>query len=170
VTTVVVGKIGRAHGIRGEVAVEVRTDDVHGRFGAGSRLATEPARHGPLTVRAARWQHRRLLVCFDGVGDRDAAAALRGALLVADAATGTAATDPEQFWDHQLVGMAAATSDGRPLGTVAEVRHPPGGDLLVVRRDGPGELLVPFVAAIVPVVDVDAGRLVVDPPPGLLET
>ncbi len=76
--------------------------------------------------------------------------------------------DPDAFYDHQLVGLAARLTDGTPLGEVAAVRHE-GGDLLVVRRPEGGELLIPFVAAIVPTVDVAGGVVVVDPPEGLLD-
>jgi 16S rRNA processing protein RimM len=169
VTTVVVGRIGRAHGVRGEVAVDVRTDDVAARFAAGSQLATEPAGRGPLVVEAARWHRGTLLVRFRQAGDRDFAEGLRGAVLVADAATSAMPADPDEFWDHQLVGLSAVAVDGSLLGTVTEVAHSPGGDLLAVRRENGAELLVPFVAAIVPSVDLAAGRLTVDPPPGLLD-
>lgn len=165
----VVGRIGRAHGVRGEVAVDVRTDDPDRRFAAGSVLDTDPAEGGPLTVAGARAHSGRLLVSFVGVNDRTGAEALRGLLLVADSVTSPAVAEPDEYWDHQLVGLVALTVAGEPLGPVEEVLHPPGGDLLVVRRADAGELLVPFVREIVPEVDLDGGRLVVDPPPGLLD-
>ncbi len=165
----VVGRVGRAHGVRGDVAVDVRTDDPERRFAAGSVLDTEPAARGPLTVADARVHSGRLLVTFAGVTDRGGAQALRGLLLVADSETSPAPEDPDDYWDHQLLGLAAVTVVGEPLGIVEEVLHPPGGDLLVVRREDAAELLVPFVAAIVPEVDLAGGRLLVDPPPGLLD-
>ena len=165
----VVGRIGRAHGIRGEVSVDVRTDDPDRRFVAGSVLDTDPPGAGPLTVTAARPHAGRLLVAFAGVADRSGAEALRGTLLVVDSATTPELSDPEEFWDHQLVGLAALDPTGRPLGVVEDVLHPPSADLLAIRRDDGTELLVPFVAAIVVEVDLSGGRLVVDPPPGLLE-
>lgn len=166
----VVGRIGKAHGIRGEVSVEVRTDDPERRFFAGSALETDRAGLGALTVAAARPHSGRLLVAFAGVADRSAAEALRGVLLVADSAS-CGATGEEEWWDHDLVGLAAVTVAGEHLGEVVEVLHPPGPDLLVVHRGGEEgrELLVPFVATVVPEVDVAAGRLVVDPPEGLLD-
>ena len=164
----VVGRIGHAHGIRGEVSVEVRTDDPDRRYATGSVLDTDPRERGPLTVESVRHHHGRLLVRFAGVPDRNAAEALRGTLLVVDAAT-AGETDEDEWWDHDLVGLAAVTTDGTPVGTVTEVVHVPGAPLLAV-VDGAGrEVLVPFVSAIVPEVDVAAGRLVVDPPPGLLD-
>ena len=165
----VIGRVGRAHGIGGEVAVDVRTDSPELRFSAGARLETDPAERGPLTVRRTRWHSGRLLVCFEGLTDRNAAEALRGTLLVADSSTSPASDDPDEFWDHQLNGLSAVTTGGVVLGEVAEVAHPPGADVLVIRTPTGRELLVPFVRAIVPEVDVAAGRLVVDPPDGLLE-
>ena len=164
----VVGRVARAHGITGEVAVDVRTDSPDLRFAPGVQVETDPPDRGPLTVRRTRWHSGRLLVVFDGVGDRSAAEALRGTLLVADSSTSPDG-DPDDFWDHELVGLAAVTVDGAALGTVEEVLHPPGPDLLVIRGSDGAEVLVPFVHAIVPEVDLAAGRLVVDPPVGLLE-
>ncbi len=164
----VVGRIGHAHGVKGEVSVEVRTDDPDRRFVAGSVLNTDPAERGPLTVVTTRPHHGRLLVAFDDVGDRNAAEALRGTLLVVDSAT-AGETDDGEWWDHDLVGLAAMTTEGRVLGTVADVVHVPGAPLLSIVSEDAREVLVPFVAEFVPEVDVAHGRLVVAPPPGLLE-
>jgi 16S rRNA processing protein RimM len=164
----VVGRIARAHGIGGEVAVEVRTDSPELRFAPGVVLETEPPDNGPLTVERARWHSGRMLVSFAEVADRTSAEALRNTLLVADSAT-SPAVDEDEFWDHQLVDLSVETTDGSPLGTVSDVVHSPGAALLVVRRPEGGELLVPFVRSIVPTVDLDARRVVVDPPDGLLE-
>ncbi|HET7530644.1 MAG TPA: ribosome maturation factor RimM [Mycobacteriales bacterium] len=164
----VVGRIAKAHGIGGEVAVDVRTDSPEKRFAAGTRLDTDPPERGPLTVVRTRWHAGRLLVVFDGLADRTAAEALRGTLLVADSSTSPPA-GADEYWDHDLHDLAVVTVDGTSLGVVAEVLHPPGGDLLAVRRDDGSELLVPFVREIVPTVDLAARRVVVDPPEGLLE-
>jgi 16S rRNA processing protein RimM len=164
----VVGRIGRAHGIGGEVSVDVRTDSPELRFAVGASVDTDPPERGPLTVTRARWHSGRLLVAFEQVGDRTAAEALRGTLLVADSST-SPETDTDEYWDHQLAGLRAVTLSGETLGEVEEVLHPPGGALLAVRRPDGGELLVPFVKALVPTVDVDGGRVVVDPPEGLLD-
>jgi 16S rRNA processing protein RimM len=167
----VVGRVVRPHGIRGELAVEVRTDMPELRFAAGSVLGTEPADRGPLTVSAARWHAGRLLVTFRGYADRTRAEALRGTLLVMDSAAAGAA-GPDEFHDYQLVGLEVLTVAGERLGVVTDVLHH-GQDLLVIAPAGArsrhGEILVPFVAAIVPEVDVAAGRLVIDPPPGLID-
>jgi 16S rRNA processing protein RimM len=165
----VVGRIGRPHGIRGEVTVDVRTDDPGARFAPGSVLATDPADRGPLTVRRVHWHSGRLLVAFAGVDDRTAAEGLRGIMLVVDSTDLPPTGDPDEFYDHQLVGLAVVTVGGDDLGSVADVIHTAGQDLLVVQRAAGGESLVPFVAEIVPEVDVRGGRVVVDPPPGLIE-
>lgn len=164
-----VGRILRPHGVHGEVSVEVRTDDPEHRFGPGAVLATEPAERGPLVVERARPHRDRMLVHFAGVADRDGALALRGVMLLAESTTSAASADSDQFWDHELVGLAAEQVDGTPIGTVREVVHLPGGDQLLIEADGGRLLQVPFATAIVPVVDVSAGRLVVDPPEGLFE-
>jgi 16S rRNA processing protein RimM len=170
----VVGRVGRPHGLRGEVTVQVHTDDPDLRFAAGSVLATEPAAQGPLTISASRWHSGRLLVTFAGYADRSRAEELRGIQLVIDSAEVGPAADPEEFHDYELIGLGVQTVAGEPVGVVTDVLHQ-GQDLLVIRpRDDPpaaeqGEVLVPFVAAIVPEVDVAAGRLIIDPPPGLLD-
>lgn len=166
---VVIGRIGRAHGVRGEVAVEVRTDEPDARFAVGSSLQTDPPSAGPLTVVATRPHSGRLLVRFEQVPDRTAAEGLRGVLLTVQVADSDVPADPEEYFDHQLVGLAVSAHDGGVVGEVVDVVHNPAHDLLVVRR-GPGdEVLVPFVAELVPEVDVVAGRLVVADRPGLLD-
>jgi 16S rRNA processing protein RimM len=163
-----VGRIGRAHGVRGEVLVALRTDDPADRFAVGSRLGTDPAERGPLQVRTVRAQSGGLVVSFDGIDDRTAAEDLRGTLLVVDSADLPPIGDPEEFRDAELIGLVAHRSSGEPIGAVVDVLHPGASDLLVLQV-GDGEVLVPFVRAFVPTVDVAAGRLVVDPPEGLLE-
>ena len=165
----VVGRIAKAHGIGGEVSVDVRTDDPDHRFAVGATLETDPAERGPLVVDSARWHSGRLLVRFAGVADRTAAEALRGTMLVVDSATSPPPDDDDEFWDHDLIGLDAALVDGAVLGEVTDVLHPPGPDLLVIARPDGGELLVPFVASIVPTVDLAARRVVIDPPEGLLD-
>ncbi|GAC1443591.1 MAG: ribosome maturation factor RimM [Mycobacteriales bacterium] len=164
-----VGRIGKPQGIRGEVTVEVRTDVPEIRFAVGSVLMTDPAERGPLTVGSARDQNGRLVVAFEGVADRNGAELLRNTMLQVDAADIPASTDPDEFHDTELVGLVAELVDGSPLGEVADVLHLPHGDVLVVRRDDDSEVLVPFVKAIVPNVDLASRRLVVDPPEGLLD-
>ncbi|HEY8455510.1 MAG TPA: ribosome maturation factor RimM [Actinopolymorphaceae bacterium] len=163
---VVVGRIGRPHGVRGEVVVDVRTDEPDKRFAPGAVLSTEA---GPLEVESARWHGSRMLVRFRGYADRTAVEELRGALLRADVPEDERPPDPDEFYDHQLVGLRARTVDGRDVGEVTEVVHLPMQELLVVRADAGREIFVPFVRSIVPDVDLDAGVIVLDPPEGLLE-
>ena len=161
---VVVGRVGRAHGIRGEVAVELRTDEPELRFAPGATLHTDER---VLTVESARSHQGRLLVRFAEIDDRNAAEALRGAELTAYIDPEQSPEDPEEFYDHQLVGLAVETVAGDPVGTVTAVEHGTGQDLLVLDTAA-GEVLFPFVAALVPEVDLAARRLVVDDRPGLL--
>ena len=177
---VIVGRIGRPHGIRGEVVIGVRTDEPDLRFAVG---ATVDARNSPdedrpddssagqpLRVASARWHSGQLLVAFAGITDRTAAAELTGSWLSVDSSQLPETGDPDEFRDHELIGLSVRTCAGDPVGVVTDVLHY-GQDLLVVRRaDGPGdEYLVPFVKAIVPEVDTSAGVVVIDPPPGLLD-
>ncbi|MFC4535877.1 ribosome maturation factor RimM [Sphaerisporangium dianthi] len=163
----VVGRIGRPHGIRGEVTVEVRTDDPDARFAPGSTLATDPPGAGPLLVESMRWHKNILLLGFDGVGGREGAEALRGTMLVIDSAEIPPSDDPDEFHDHQLIGLSVVTTGGEAVGEIVDVLHH-GQDLLVIRRGG-DEVFVPFVKALVPEVDLAAKRVVVDAPPGLLD-
>ena len=171
-TEVVVGRIGRAHGIRGEVSVELRTDEPERRFAVGSVLRT-PVKGRALTVAAVRPHGGRLLVTFAEAGDRTAAEALRGTTLVVDVDGSERPDDPDEFYDHQLIGLRVRTTDGQVVGTVVELRHLPAQDLLEVRRDDDDDtdpVLVPFVRELVPEIDLDAGWLVVAALPGLLDT
>jgi 16S rRNA processing protein RimM len=165
----VVGRIAKAHGIGGEVSVDVRTDDPEHRFADGSQLDTDPGERGPLTVVQSRWHAGRLLVRFAGVEDRNGAEALRATMLVVDSTTSAAIDDDDEFWDHDLIDLVAVLPDGSRLGQVTDVLHPPGTDLLVVSRDGADDALIPFVAEFVPAVDLAARQVVVSPPEGLLE-
>ncbi len=166
----VVGRIGKPQGIKGEVTVQVRTDDPDTRFAVGAVLLTDPAERGPLVVEGVRWQNGRLMIAFAGVVDRNDAEQLRETLLQVDARTLPPPEGEDEFHDHVLRGMAAVLVGGDPLGEVVDVLHLPHGDVLVVRRaDNGAEVLVPFVKAMVPVVDVAARRLEVAPPEGLLD-
>jgi 16S rRNA processing protein RimM len=176
---VIVGRIGRPHGIRGEVVIGVRTDEPDLRFAVGAVLdagRTDTAQTGwQLTVASARWHSGQLLVGFGGITDRTAASELTGSWLSVDTSQLPATGDPDEFRDHELIGLSVRTAAGDQVGVVSDVLHY-GQDLLVVRPPaggGPdtkdGEYLVPFVKAIVPKVDVSAGVIVIDPPPGLLD-
>ena len=176
-TEVVIGRVGKPHGVRGEVSVELRTDEPDRRFADGAVLGTRLPRggvpHGAdrparLTVAGTRWHQSRLLVTFDGVAGRTAAEALRGLTLVVDVDLGEQPDDPAEFYDHQLVGLAVVTTDGDAVGELSEVIHGAGQDLIAVRTPDGREVLVPFVEALVPVVDVAAGRVEVADRPGLI--
>ncbi|WP_433511464.1 ribosome maturation factor RimM [Nonomuraea sp. CA-143628] len=163
----VVGRIGRPHGVRGDVTVEVRTDDPELRFAVGAAVATDPADRGPLVIESRRWHKGALLITFAGVTQRDTAEELRGTMLVIDSDEVLPSDDPDEFHDHQLIGLTVVTVAGEAVGEVTDVLHH-GQDLLVVRRSGQDDALIPFVRALVPEVDIEGGRLVVDPPEGLL--
>lgn len=165
----VIGKVGRAHGVQGDVGVEVRTDDPDLRFAAGTTIATDPPERGPLTVVSSRWHSGRLLVRFAGLHDRTAAEALRGAVLVVDIDDRERAGDPDEYYDHHLIGLRAITPDAAEIGTVADVLHLPAQDVLAITRADGVEVLVPFVAELVPLVDLDAGTVTIEPRPGLLD-
>ena len=147
----------------------MRTDEPDRRLYDGAVLLTEPAAAGPLHVATARWHSGRLLLSFEGVADRSAAELLRGVLLQAEVAEDERPEDPEEFYDRQLVGLRVVTTTGEFVGEIAEVIHLPAQDLLAVRREGRPEALVPLVADIVPHVDLAAGQVIVDPPPGLFD-
>lgn len=167
----VVGRITRPHGVRGELTVDVRTDDPELRLAPGAVLGTDPAAAGPLTVAGSRWHSGRLLVTFAGVGDRTAAESLRGTLLLVNSDDLEDLPDPDSYRDHQLVGLTVVGPGGAEVGSITNVLHH-GQDLLVVAGSGPragAEILIPFVAAIVTEVDLEAGRVRVDPPAGLLD-
>ena len=185
----VVGQIGKPHGIRGEVAVTVRTDEPEERFVAGSVFATEVPRDrrvnaGPaaavpaavpyqvppaLVIESVRWHQGRGIVQFEGVHDRNVAEALRGVLLKVESSTLTPPSDPDEFHDHQLIGLRVVSVGGADLGAVARIEHAPASDLIVLDKSGGGTALIPFVTAMVPTVDVAGGRIVVDLPDGLLD-
>ncbi|QCQ90619.1 ribosome maturation factor RimM [Rhodococcus sp. SGAir0479] len=175
----VVGRVAKSHGIRGELVVEVRTDEPEERFAVGSELRGRKPRESKLhtfVVEAAREHSGRLLLRLQGVADRTAADALRGTLFLIDSAELGPSDDPDEFYDHELEGltvrMAAGRPDtGAPVGTVIEVLHSAAGELLSIRPEGQtsGELLVPFVTAIVPTVSVADGVIEIDPPEGLLD-
>lgn len=167
----VVGRVVKPHGVRGELVVEVRTDAPDERFTVGAVFAVRP-RTGPvrdITVSSVRPHLDRLLIFFEGVLGRDAAEGLRGALLTVARDDLPAIADPEEFYDHQLEGLRAELADGVVIGEVSEVLHGPGGEVLVVNRSDGTEVLIPFVTAIVPEVDLPGGRLIVTPPEGLLD-
>lgn len=167
----VVGRVAKAHGVTGELVVEVRTDDPEQRFARGAILRAKTSDHGEhnYVVTAVRPHGNRLLLRLEGVADRDAADALRGSVFVVDSEDLPPIDESDTYYDHQLEGLRVRTTDGRDIGTVAEVLHTAGGELLAVDRADAGELLVPFVTAIVTSVSLGTGIVEIDPPEGLLE-
>jgi 16S rRNA processing protein RimM len=170
---VVVGRLGRPHGIRGEVTIEVRTDEPERRFADGAVLRAEPPRGSgsplrELTVASSKWHRTTLLARFEEIPDRNAAEAARGILLFVTIDPAEAPGDPEEFYAHQLVGLAAYDEEGAHLGEVTALVRGGAQDLLTVRTPDGREALVPFVKALVPEVDLDGGRVVVADRPGLV--
>jgi 16S rRNA processing protein RimM len=169
---VVVGRIGKPHGLRGEVTVEVRTDEPDLRFAHGATLRSEPPRgsaspHESLTVVRTRWHQGRLLATFEELVDRTAAEGARGIVLHATVDADARPADPDEFYDHQLVGLVAQDLDGRELGEVTGLVHG-AQDLLKIRTPDHRDTLVPFVKELVPEVDLAARRVVVADRPGLV--
>ncbi|WP_153394856.1 ribosome maturation factor RimM [Ornithinicoccus halotolerans] len=161
-----VARIGRAHGLRGEVTVQVHTDSPDERFVPGAELATDPAEVGPLLVRGVRVHQGRYLLAFEGVTDRTGAEALRGTRLLAEELD---EDEDEGWYEEELLGLAVVDTTGTVLGEVSGLHTRQVQDLLEVRLVGGGTVLVPFVEELVPEVDEEQGRVVVDPPAGLLE-
>jgi 16S rRNA processing protein RimM len=168
----VVGRVVKAHGITGELVVEVRTDDPDTRFAPGTRLRARPSRGGPQcehVIESAREHSGRLLVRLEGVADRNAAEALRGNVFLVDTEELPPIDDPDEFYDHQLEGLRVVTIDGRLVGNVNEVLHTAAGELLSVTSETGAEVLVPFVSAIITEVSLQDQTIEIDPPEGLLE-
>ncbi|MCP2280289.1 ribosome maturation factor RimM [Nocardia amikacinitolerans] len=169
----VVGRVAKSHGVRGELVVEVRTDEPEERFAVGTTLRGRLPRSSEVrdfTVESAREHSGRLLVFLAGIADRTAADALRGTLFVVDSEDLPPSDDPDEFYDHELEGLTVQLTDGTAVGTVTEVLHSAAGELLSVRAADDGrEILIPFVTAIVPTVSLADGLVVIDPPEGLLD-
>jgi 16S rRNA processing protein RimM len=165
----VVARIGRAHGIKGEVTVEVRTDEPELRLAPGAVLATDPASAGPLTIETGRVHSGRLLLRFEGVRDRTAAEALRNTVLIADVDPDELPEGEDEYYDHQLIDLDVVTEDGTEVGRITEVSHLPSQDLFVVERPDGTEVMIPFVEEIVTVIDLAEQKAVIDPPPGLID-
>ncbi|MGC0407384.1 16S rRNA processing protein RimM [Streptomyces sp. SAI-163] len=116
----IIGRIGRAHGVGGDVTVEIRTDEPERRFMPGTVLLTDPPSAGPLTIENSRMSNATLLLRFQGVQNRDAAQALRDTLLLVEVDIDKLSEDPDEFYDHQLVGLKVVTEDGIEVGRITE--------------------------------------------------
>ena len=170
-----VGRLVKAHGLKGALKIELYTDDPDGRFAPGSTFTLQVPEsspwHGkPLTVREFRWMNSHPVAFFEGVEDRSGAEELVRAILWIDEDAESAPVEDDAWYDHQLVGLDVVR-DGDVVGRVIRVDHLPSQDLLAVRPTGAAddEILVPFVKAIVPEVDISTGRVIVTPPAGLFE-
>jgi len=156
-----VGRIGRAHGILGEATIEVRTDLAEERFAIGAKLETD--RHGDLTVKSGRVHNGILLLGFEGIDDRNSVEKLRDVLLYSQVDIDEPGFEEDDYHVLQLVGCQAYLVDGDLLGEVTDVLNLPGQDVLSIKTDS-GEVLIPFVHQLVPIVDVKAKRMTVVPP------
>jgi len=163
----VVGRVGRAHGLRGEVTIEVRTDSPEIRFADGSVLVTDPASVGPLTVVHAKNHSGRLLITFVGFDDRNKAESLRNTLLLADIDPDEVGEEDE-YYDFQLIGLPVHLQAGTVIGAVTDVIHLPAQDLLAFSYQE-REVLIPFIHQFVPGVDIKGKKIVISPPPGLID-
>lgn len=162
---VAVGRIGKPHGIRGEVTIIPMTDEPDQRFTPGSEFVREGSH--PLEVASCRWHSGTLLIKFVGCNDRNAAELLRGSILEVERDALDTPEDPTEFYDSSLIGCQVYDKVGDFVGEVVDVLHLPSQDLLVVQGSGP-EILIPFVHEMVPIVDIGTQRIVIDPPEGLL--
>lgn len=162
----VVGRIGRAHGVRGDLFIEVRTDEPELRFAVGSSVLTSDGK--TLRIAMTKWHSGRMLAHFEGYDDRTIAETLRNLDLSVDVDPLDLPNDPDEFYDHQLIGLRALLEDGSLVGTISEVIHLPSQDMFAIKRDGLPEAFVPFVVEIVPEVDIEKGIIMLTPPPGLL--
>jgi len=161
--------VGRALGVKGDLLVDVLTDEPERRLACGAEVHVM-GQQRTLRIESERPHGGRLCLHFEGVDDRTAAEALTGSLLEAERPEGERPEDPEEFYDDELVGLEVFTESGDRVGSVTEVLHLPAQDVLAVRAtpDAP-EILLPFVSEIVPIVDLDARRIVIRPPDGLLD-
>jgi 16S rRNA processing protein RimM len=164
----VVGRIGRAHGVHGEATIEIRTDLPDERFVVGARLETDPASNGPLTIESVRDNNGILLLKFQEIKDRTAIEKVRDTLLLAEVDMTQEADYEDEYHVQQLIGCKVLLESGEEIGVLNDVLNLPGQDLLSI-AGAKGEILIPFIAEFVPEVDVEERRIVVVPPVGLLE-
>ena len=156
-----VGRIGRAHGILGEATIEVRTDEPDRRFAIGNKVQTDT--QGELTITSGRVHNGILLLGFEGIGDRNSIEKLRNTLLYAEVDINESADDPDDYHVLQLIGCQAVLTSGQFFGEVIDVINLPGQDLLAIKT-AQGEQLIPFVHQLVPTVDIANKKIVVIPP------
>ena len=164
----VVGRIGRAHGVLGEATIEIRTDLPDERFVLGARLETDPKERGPLTIESARDHNGILLLKFVEISDRTAIEKARDTLLLADVDLAEEALGDSEFHVQQLIGFNIILQSGKSIGVLSDILNLPGQDVLAIEGRS-GEILLPFVEEFVPIVDIENRTITVVPPSGLLE-
>jgi 16S rRNA processing protein RimM len=167
-----VGRLLKAHGLKGAIKLELYTDSPNERFVPGAVFELQVPQESPwfgktVTVTELRWYNQAPVLFLDGINDRTGAESLIKAILLIDAETEKLPDEPDAWYDHRLVGLKALR-DGVEVGEVVRVEHFPAQDLLIIKA-GEREVMLPFVKAIVPSVDIKAGTLVVTPPTGLFE-
>ena len=160
----VVGRIGRAHGVLGEATIEVRTDDPDLRFAVGNKLTLDSGKQ--LSIKSSRWHNQVLLLAFDGINDRNQIKELRDQLISAEVDTNNMAEGEYHF--QQLIGSEVFLKSGGLVGVVDEIVKLPGQDLLSVNKEGK-EVLIPMVKQIIVSIDIKTKKIVVDPPEGLFD-
>ena len=160
----VVGRIGRAHGVLGEATIEVRTDDADLRFAIGNKLTLDSGKQ--LSIKSSRWHNQVLLLAFEGINDRNQIEELRDQLISAEVDTNNMAEGEYHF--QQLIGSQVFLKSGDLVGVVDEIVKLPGQDLLSVNKDGK-EVLIPMVKQIIVSIDIKTKKIVVDPPEGLFD-
>lgn len=167
----VVGRIVRPHGLRGEVVVEVRTDDPETRFQPGVEYRTKGGqlKGAPLKAVTVRWHQGRPMIGFEGHSDRNASELLRGVVLSVEFEEEELVADEDEVHDTLLIGLTVIDREAGEVGTVSRVDHGAAYETLVVKRKGRTPALIPFVADMIQEVNVETGTITVDLPPGLLE-
>jgi len=160
----VVGRIGRAHGVLGEATIEVRTDDADLRFAVGNEVILENGKK--LIIKSSRWHNQVLLLSFDGISDRNQIEELRDKLISAE--VDISAMAPGEYHYQQLIGSQVFLQSGDQVGVVGEIVKLPGQDLLSIDKGG-SQVLVPMVKQIIISIDVAAKKIVINPPEGLLD-
>jgi 16S rRNA processing protein RimM len=164
----VVGRLGRPHGVHGEISVEVRTDEPELRFAKGSKLSLKES-NNQLTVLSSRWHQEKMLVKFEEITDRDLANEIKGKTLTIKIDPNSIETKKDQYYEFQLAGLKVIDKNDKTLGQIKEVITNLAQDLLVVETVDKREVLVPFVKQIVTNVDLDKKQVIMDPPTGLFD-
>lgn len=167
-TRVVVGRIGKPHGIRGEVTIEVRTDEPELRFAPGSLVYSEANPKKSFKVVSSRWHSGTLLIDFAEIPDRNTAEVVRGTILMSEIDENELPIDEDEYYDRQLIGLVVEQA-GEAIGEITDVLHLPSQDVFAIALDAGGEMLLPFVRQFVPEINLEQGFVVITPPVGIVE-